>query len=141
MSIDNYSKELRNYISTNTKFINDNSFKSKEQLAENTIIIEKYIEKEKSSVILISHVMEEVAQVCSKILVLEKGRQIYYDTPENVFKSEEKLKHLGLGVPQVKKIMDILSQQGFELSKDILTVEKAKSEILRLLKIGGEKSD
>ena len=48
MSIENYSKELRNYISSKTKLINDNSFPSKEQLAENTLIIEDYIEREMS---------------------------------------------------------------------------------------------
>ena len=46
MSIDNYSQELRNYISSKTKFIDDNSFHPKEQLEENTIIIEEYIERE-----------------------------------------------------------------------------------------------
>lgn len=48
MSIENYSQELRNYISSKTKFIDDNSFPSKEQLAENTLIIEDYIEKQMS---------------------------------------------------------------------------------------------
>ena len=49
MSIDNYSKELRDYISSNTKFINDDSFQTKEQLIENPIIIEEFIERELSS--------------------------------------------------------------------------------------------
>ena len=48
MSIDNYSKELRNYISSGTKFIEDKSFQTKEQLSENTSIIEDYIEREMS---------------------------------------------------------------------------------------------
>ena len=48
MSIENYSKELRNYISSNTKLITDNSFQTKEQLAENISILEEYIEREMS---------------------------------------------------------------------------------------------
>lgn len=48
MSIDNYSKELRNYISSNTKFINDKSFQSKEELVKNPIILEQFIERELS---------------------------------------------------------------------------------------------
>jgi hypothetical protein len=48
MSIENYSEELRNYISLNTKFINDEKFQSKEELIENTAIIEEYIEREMS---------------------------------------------------------------------------------------------
>ncbi len=48
MSVENYSQELRNYIANNTKFINDQSFQTKDQLAENTKIIEDYIEREMS---------------------------------------------------------------------------------------------
>ena len=48
MSIEDYSKELRNYISCNTKLITDSSFQTKEQLAENNSIIEDYIEREMS---------------------------------------------------------------------------------------------
>ena len=48
MSIENYSQELRNFITNNTKFINDQSFQTKEQLSENTQIIEDYIEREMS---------------------------------------------------------------------------------------------
>jgi hypothetical protein len=49
MSIDNYSKELRNYISSNTKFINDKSFQTKEELIKNPIILEEFIERELSN--------------------------------------------------------------------------------------------
>ena len=46
MSIENYSEELRNYISLNTKFINDDNFQSKEELIQNSVIIEEYIDRE-----------------------------------------------------------------------------------------------
>ena len=48
MSIENYSEELRNYISLNTKFINDEKFQSKEEIIKNPVIIEEYIEREMS---------------------------------------------------------------------------------------------
>ena len=48
MSIENYSEELRNYISLNTKFINDEKFQSKEEIMQNPVIIEEYIEREMS---------------------------------------------------------------------------------------------
>ena len=48
MSIENYPEELRNFITKNTKFINDDSFQKKEELAQNPEIIEEYIEKEMS---------------------------------------------------------------------------------------------
>ena len=49
MSIQNYSEELRNFISSNSIFINDESFQTREELKENPEIIEDYIEKELSS--------------------------------------------------------------------------------------------
>ena len=48
MSIENYSLELRNYISSSTKFIIDESFQTKEQLSQNQKIIEDFIERELS---------------------------------------------------------------------------------------------
>lgn len=46
MSIENYSEELRNFIISSTKFITDDSFQKKEELAQNPTIIEDYIERE-----------------------------------------------------------------------------------------------
>ena len=46
MSIENHSKELRNYISTRTKFINDESFQTKEELMNNPQLIYDFIERE-----------------------------------------------------------------------------------------------
>ena len=48
MSVENYSLDLRNYISSSTKFINDKSFQTKDQLSKNPIIIEDFIEREMS---------------------------------------------------------------------------------------------
>lgn len=113
-------------------------YKSKKSL---TKYLKNYIKKEKSCMIIISHVMEEIAETASKILVLEKGQQIYYDTPEKVFKNEKHLENLGLEVPQVMKIMNLVKTEGYAISENILSVNKAKSEISRLLGIGGEKID
>ena len=49
MSIENYSKELRDFISTKTKFINDESFQTKEELINNPQLIDDFIEREFSS--------------------------------------------------------------------------------------------
>ena len=49
MSVQDYSKELREYISLKTKFINDESFQTKEELINNPQLIENFIEREFSS--------------------------------------------------------------------------------------------
>ena len=48
MSIEDYSEELRYFIVSNTKFINDDNFPKKEELLQNLSIIEHYIDREMS---------------------------------------------------------------------------------------------
>ena len=48
MSIQDYSKELRDFISLKSKFINDESFQTKEEIISNPEIIENFIERELS---------------------------------------------------------------------------------------------
>ncbi len=97
----------------------------------------RYHKKEKSIIIFISHVMEEIAKVADKVLVMDRGRQVFSDTAENVFQNSEKLKSMGLDIPQAAKIVYLINKKGFGLDKNIITSQKAKQEILKLLRSGG----
>lgn len=91
------------------------------------------------TIILVSHSMEDVAKVATKVLVMDKGKCILNDTPPNIFKEIDTLENVGLGVPQVTYLMRELRKNKFNISEDIFTVEKAKQEILRVLR--GVKND
>ncbi len=82
------------------------------------------------TIILVSHSMEDVAKYADRIVVMDKGRVAFDDTPINVFKHQEELKEMGLNVPQITKTMYALKQAGFNVSTDIITVEAAVKEIL-----------
>lgn len=96
-------------------------------------IVELYKEY-KMTIILVSHSMEDVAKVANRILVMDKGRCILDGKPEKVFQEIEMLESVGLAVPQVTYLVRELRNKGFDLSEDIFTIEKAKQELLRILK-------
>lgn len=89
--------------------------------------------REKITVILVSHSMEDIAKLVDKIIVMSKGKIIYTDTPGNVFKEIEMLEDVGLGVPQVSYLMRELREKGFQI-EDSISIEDAKNMILEILR-------
>jgi energy-coupling factor transport system ATP-binding protein len=81
--------------------------------------------------------MEEIAQITDKVLVMSKGRQIFTDSTENVFKNTEKLQNMGLDVPQTAKIISLINKKGYNINQNIITPQKAQHSILKLLRSGG----
>jgi len=88
-------------------------------------------EKQKITVVLVSHSMEDIANLVDKVLVMNKGKIAFFDTPRNVFKEAEILERIGLGVPQVTHLVRELRKKGFEIS-DCINIDEAKNELLKL---------
>ena len=91
-------------------------------------------EKEKNTIILVSHSMDDVAKLADRLLVMNHGKVEFFDTPTEVFKNEARLKEIGLDVPQVLQLANQLREKGFEISSDILTIDDIKNEIVKNLK-------
>lgn len=85
------------------------------------------------TVILVSHSMEDVAKYVDRIIVMNQGSVMYDDEPRNVFRHYKELESVGLAAPQVTYMMQELKQRGFLVKTDALTIEEAKSEILKAL--------
>lgn len=93
--------------------------------------IKDIYEKEKITVILISHSMEDVAKIADRIIVMKDG-QIHSDKKtKEAFSNVDDLKSVGLNVPQITELMDTLRKKGYNFKKNILTVEEAFYEIKR----------
>ena len=94
------------------------------------------------TVILVSHSMDDVAKYVDRIIVMNKGSILFDDIPKEVFKHYEELEQIGLAAPQITYIMKDLRDHGYDVGKDITTVDEAKEEIknyfARLAKIGKE---
>ena len=82
------------------------------------------------TVLLVSHSMEDVARYADRIVVMNHGRIVYDDKPVNVFRHYDKLKEMGLGVPEITGAMYRLRAAGFNVSTDVITVEEAVNEIM-----------
>ena len=90
-------------------------------------------QKEKITVILVSHSMEDIAKLVERIIVMNKGKVIYTDSPGKVFKEIDMLESIGLGVPQVSYLARELQDKGFPI-EDAISVEEAKDAILKVLR-------
>ena len=90
-------------------------------------------EKYNMTIILVSHSMEDVGKLAEKIIVMNDGHVELQVKPKDVFKEIDTLEKIGLAVPQVTYLMRELKKKGFNVSEDIFTVEKAKSELLNIL--------
>lgn len=97
----------------------------------------RYRRESGATVIVVSHSMEDMARYCDRLVVMNDG-EIYMDgTQEEVFGEAEKLMQIGLGVPEITRVVAKLRAAGLPLSAQIYTVEKAKEAILALL--GGDR--
>lgn len=101
--------------------------------------IKEYHKKTGSTVLLVSHSMEDVARHAQKVLVVNDSKLFAYGTVEEVFSRTEELVGMGLAAPQVTKIFMALKQQGFDVSTRVYTVEAARRELLRALERAGGK--
>lgn len=95
-------------------------------------IIRNYRKATNATVIIISHSMEDMANLADKILVMNKGKIYKFDTTENVFANSEELRSIGLNVPIVTRIFEELAQMGINLPR-ALTINEAV-EILANMK-------
>lgn len=93
--------------------------------------IKKLHEKSNVTVVLVSHSMEDIAKLVNRVIVLSKGKVHMQGTPKEIYSQAEELEKIGLGIPQIASIVKELRNRGFNIKPDILTVEEAKSEILR----------
>ena len=102
--------------------------------------IRKLYDEEKMTIILVSHSMEDIANVAERIVVMAEGEVKMDGNPSEIFSHSELLKSLGLDVPQVSSLVEELRKRGVNLPSDIYTVDEAKKQILSLIRREGEKN-
>lgn len=92
--------------------------------------------KKRTTIILVSHSMEDVARYADRIMVLNEGNLQYFDTPKRVFRCYRELEKMGLSAPQITYFMHELKDEGIDVDTSIGTIAEAKAEILKLWKNG-----
>ena len=101
--------------------------------------IKNYHKRTGSTVLLVSHSMEDVAKFASKILVMNKSELFCYeDTPE-VFKKAEEIGSMGLAVPQITRVFSQLKQRGIDIRTDVYTMDFAVKTLCEYMESHGRK--
>ncbi len=94
--------------------------------------IEKLNREKGITIIAITHNMEEAVRG-DRIVVIDKGRIVKQGTPKDVFAKPYELWELGLAVPQVTELFDMLRCLGADLPESVITEKEGAEELARLL--------
>ena len=100
--------------------------------------IKEYHRNMGCTVLLVSHSMEGVARYASKILVMNKSEIFCYGKTSDVFKQSDEIEKIGLSVPQITRVFNLMRKKGIDIENDVYTVKYAKEKILEYLKSGGK---
>lgn len=85
------------------------------------------------TIVLITHYMNEAVE-SDRVIVIDRGEIILDDIPENVFSQAEKMKNIGLDIPQTSELIYLLGKEGIKLDSHIITEEKCVEALYELLK-------
>lgn len=98
-------------------------------------MIKRIHQERKGIIVFVSHNMMDIASLSDRVIVMDRGRIITVDTPENVFSKRELLSGIGLDVPPITAFMHSLRDRGIAVSSDALTYEDAAAAILKHFEI------
>ncbi len=93
--------------------------------------IEEYRKSEDATIIIVSHSMEDMAERCDNIAVLNNSKLIASGSVESVFSAPEILLNAGLDVPEITRISMLLAEQGIKIDRPIYTVQHAVEFIMK----------
>ncbi len=99
-----------------------------------------YQRQRQSTVILVSHSMEDIARYADEIVVLHQAKLMLQGSTQEVFRHADQLSACGLDIPQITHLMKYLKSRGLPVRDDIFTVADARDSLLSLLSSKGGKS-
>ena len=97
----------------------------------------EYHRRSGSTVIIVSHNMDDTARIAERIIAFDHGRVAMDGTPEQVFSEPEKLMAMGLDVPQATALAMALKDAGVPLTGSIYTHGQLLSAVLRAKEAAG----
>ena len=98
--------------------------------------IRRYAKGTGAAVVIVSHSMDDMAKYCDELVVMSRGNVVMQGSRDKIFCHGEELEKIGLGVPEITKLVMLLSEYGIDMPKSIYTVDDAEKELLKLF--GGE---
>jgi energy-coupling factor transport system ATP-binding protein len=84
------------------------------------------------TVIMVSHNMDDIATLATRLVVMGKGELRMTGTPREVFKRRDELRAIGLGVPQGAELCHRLRERGFAIPEGLYLLDEVRDAILAL---------
>lgn len=84
------------------------------------------------TVIMVSHSMDDISTLATRLIVMSKGQVVLTGSPREVFMQRELMASIGLGVPQAAELAYQLRQAGFPVPEDVYTSDEMYNIILKL---------
>ena len=94
--------------------------------------IRNYQKKTHSTVLIVSHSMEDMARFCDEMVVMSGGEVFMRGSCRDVFSKIQGLSEIGLDIPQITQLMQLLRERGVEVPNDIYTVDAAVEALRKL---------
>lgn len=93
-----------------------------------------YQRRKKSTVVIVSHSMEDMARFCDRLIVMCGGKVAMTGTCSDIFRQADRLTDIGLDIPQITRLVLALKARGVDIDTDIYTVDRAKAVIEQIIK-------
>ena len=87
-----------------------------------------------TTVIMVSHSMDDVARLATRLVVMSKGALVATGTPREIFRQVDMMESIGLGVPEAARLCALLRRRGVKLPDDLYTPEELRDSLLALWK-------
>lgn len=109
---------------------------------EEILALVKKLQKEVSpTIILVSHNMDDIAVMADRIIALEDGKVVMDGTPKEVFSDRKHVEEIGLDVPFATSLSDEFIARGYDLPKDIISLDELADALSKIRKNEGVKAD
>ena len=91
--------------------------------------IKKYSRESETTVVIVSHSMEDMALYCDSIIVMSDSKILMHKPCAQVFSEYRELVAIGLDVPQITRVASALAENGIDIGRDVYTVNWAAEKL------------
>ena len=95
-------------------------------------LIKKLHEESGTTIVMVSHSMDDVASLAERVIVMNHGEVAMDGAPRDVFSCGEELRGMGLDVPQAVQLAGKLRERGFDIPEGVYLVEEIREAILKI---------
>ena len=99
-------------------------------------LLEELHARENTTILMVSHSMDDMARLASRLIVMSGGKIVAEGTPREIFARESMMTSIGLDVPDAARLCALLRSKGYDLPADLYRPEELKEQLLRLWKEG-----